>query len=149
MLFVTRCTVQDDRLRNFAIGLLIGAAISLFVFFAWPALYAHSLWPGYSQPPHNQAHEYNSAPAARNHVFLIFLVTGAVVGLMARSARGVVFAWLGLSAALLLSFVIRPEAWSSNLAPLALILYPVQASLFLLTGLGGHVVSSLIGRRVA
>jgi len=141
--------VHDDRLRNFVIGLLIGAAISLFVFFAWPSLYEHSLWPGYRQPPHNQAYEYNSAPAARNHVFLIFLVTGAVVGLMARSARGVVFAWLGLSAALLLSYVIRPEAWSSNLAPLALILYPVQASLFLLTGFGGHVVSSMIGLRKA
>jgi hypothetical protein len=72
-----------------------------------------------------------------------------LVGLMAKDARGVVFAWLGLSAALLVSYVLRPAAWSSNLAPLALILYPVQASLFLLTGLGGHVVSSLVGRRNA
>ena len=136
--------MRNGRLPSFVTGLLLGGAISLFVLLAWPFLYAESLWPGYRQAPVNQAHEYNSSPASRNHVLLVFVITGGAVGLTTKDLRNVVFAWLGLSAALLVSFALRPAAWSSNLAPLAIILYPVQASLFLLAGLGGRLATDLL-----
>lgn len=126
--------MRHGAMTHFVIGALIGLTITAAVFVAWPTLYSTSRWRGYERTSATRPHEYNSSPLARKHVLVAFSVTGLLFGAVASGMRGVVVAWLGLVAALLISFALRPAAWSSNLAPLAVIVYPVQASLFLIAG---------------
>jgi TRAP-type C4-dicarboxylate transport system permease large subunit len=127
----------------FVAGVSIGLLLSVFVLLAWPLFYADRPWPG-ERASVARPHEYNASPVARSHVFIALLIVGAMIGWFAPRARHIMFAWLGVSAAFLLSFVLRPAAWSSNLAPLAVLLYPAQAALLLLAGLAVHLPARLL-----
>jgi hypothetical protein len=133
--------------RYVVAGAVLALLISAAVFVLWPVLYNDHRWPGYERAAAHHAGpwEYNASPTARRHVIIAFMIAGVLAGVSSRGgAPSVVALWLGLSIGLLLSFGLRPAAWTSNLAPLALILYPIQALPFLIMGMVGAGV-----RRIA
>lgn len=118
------------------IGAMCGVAIAILVAVLWPVRYASHPWPGYEKAAGQgrTSHEYNSSPVARRDALFALAVLGLGAGALLYARPGtVLFAWLGVSCALLLSAFAWPQARASNLAPLAVIVYPIQALPFLAT----------------
>ena len=122
--------------RAFILGAICGAAIAIFVAALWPVRYAPHPWPGYEKvaAQGRLSHEYNSSPVARRDALFALAVLGLGAGAFPYARpSGPLFAWLGVSCALLVSAFVWPQVRASNLAPLALVVYPIQALPFLAT----------------
>jgi hypothetical protein len=116
---------------------MLGAIVSMLVLVAWPSLYAAYPHPGTAPAARRSTpHEYNSSPRAWSHVASTLVLAGVITGIVTTGGiRSLLAAWVGLSASLLISFSLRGAAWNSNLAPLAVVLYPIQTLTFLLPAL--------------
>lgn len=133
--------------RQVLAGAGVGIAVTVFVALAWEPLYAKHPWPGYERAAAGGRvpHQFNSSPVARNHAMSIFAVSGLIVGLVIfPNRKGLLFAWAGLSAGLIICFAASPTAWESNLAPLAVILFPVEALPFLFAGFVGYIARLVV-----
>ena len=75
----------------------------------------------------------------------IFAASGILFGAVrSGNVRSLLFSWAGLSAGLLLLLACSPAAWNSNLAPLAIFLFPIQALPFLFAGFLGYAVRQTV-----
>jgi hypothetical protein len=128
----------DTRAGCWFAGVIIGCAVACFVALAWPMLYAAHPWPGYENAAAQGllSREYNSSPVALRDTIILLVAIGAVAGALARGpASTVVFLWVGVWSGLLASAFLWPQFRESNLWPLALVLYPLQALPFLLSAI--------------
>jgi hypothetical protein len=128
-------------------GAGIAVVVTVFIALAWEPLYAHHPWPGYERAAAEGRvpHQFNASPVARNHAMTIFAVAGLLVGLtIFPNRKGLLLCWAGLSAGLIICFAASPAAWDSNLAPLAVILFPIEALPFLLAAFLAHTARLVV-----
>ncbi|HEY2090872.1 MAG TPA: hypothetical protein VGJ81_03210 [Thermoanaerobaculia bacterium] len=133
----------------FGLGVAIGAAVTAFVAVAWPWLYAKHPWPGSGRAAAAGLlpRIYTSSPVAFVHVIVLYVIAGLIVGFLVSDAREPVYSWLGVSASVLLLDMLWPVVRQSNLAPLAVIVIPIEASPFLLFAVATYALRWTIRRR--
>jgi hypothetical protein len=77
---------------------------------------------------------------------VMYAVAGILVGFLVTQVRQPVYSWLGVSVSVLLLHLLWRNVRQSNLAPLAVIVMPIEALPFLVFAIATYALRSAIRR---
>jgi hypothetical protein len=146
-------SVVFEALLAMSFGALLAVVLTAFVSAQWTTLYAQYPLKGHEKAAAagHVSHDFYNSTRAMLHAQIAFVIGGILVGLFSRLScvSSALLSWCFLWFGLLVIFNRSPAASESNLAFLAVAIFPVYTAPFLLAALVTCAIRRKLNSRAA